>query len=126
VGLRVLLQSLDYDARFTERGRRIAWGMVINALRARAIAHREIRKIPVLNRISIRRPLVITGIPRSGTTALHKLLALDPQFQGLQTWLVDAPMARPPRETWASHPMFQRSVQAIQARHAASPDFRPQ
>jgi hypothetical protein len=124
MGLRVLLQSLDYDTRFTERGRRIAWGMIINALRARAIAHREMAKIPDLDRLPIRRPLVITGIPRSGTTALHKLLALDPQFQGLQTWLVDAPMPRPPRETWASHPMFQRAVRAIQARYAASPNFR--
>jgi hypothetical protein len=52
------------------------------------------------------------------------MLAVDPQFQGLQTWLTDAPMPRPPRETWAAHPMFQRAVQALEARFAATPDLR--
>jgi hypothetical protein len=124
IGLRVLLQSFDYDATFSERGRRIAWGLVVNALSARARAVREMAKIPNLDQLPVPRPVIITGIPRTGTTALHKLMAVDPQFQGLQTWLVDAPMPRPPRETWASHPMFQRAVQSLEARYAATPDMR--
>jgi hypothetical protein len=123
-GLIVLLQSMDFDCRFSEVGRRIAWGQVINALAARAHAVAEMRKIPGLEALPIPRPLVITGIPRSGTTALHRLLAVDPQFQGLQTWLVDAPMPRPPREAWDAHPLFLRSVRALEARFAASPDLR--
>jgi hypothetical protein len=124
MGLRVLLQSYDYDCRFSQRGRRIAWGQVITSLGARARAVAEMKKIPGLDDLPIRRPVVITGIPRTGTTALHKLMAVDPQFQGLQTWLVDAPMPRPPREAWASHPMFQRAVQGLEARFAATPDLR--
>jgi hypothetical protein len=124
IALRVLLQSMDYDATFSERGRRIAWGQVITALSGRARAFAEMAKIPGLERLPIREPLIITGIPRTGTTALHKLIAVDPQFQGLQTWLADAPMPRPPRETWASHPLFQRSLQALEARYAATPDMR--
>ena len=69
-------------------------------------------------------PIVITGIPRTGTTALHKLMAVDTQFQGLQTWLHDAPMPRPPRETWEKNPHFQRAVAQLEARHAASPTCR--
>jgi hypothetical protein len=123
-GLAVLLQAMDYDARFTETGRRIAWGQVVTALAARARATAEMNKIPDLDALPVPRPLVITGIPRSGTTALHRLLALDPQFQGLQTWLTDAPMPRPPREAWDAHPMFQRAVRALEARFAATPDLR--
>ncbi len=31
-GLRVLLQSMDYDPRFSERGRQYAWGTVVGVL----------------------------------------------------------------------------------------------
>jgi hypothetical protein len=124
IGLRVLLQSFDEDCRFSDRGRRIAWALVINALRARAIATREMAKAPGFDAIPIKRPVIITGVPRTGTTALHKLLAVDPQFQGLQTWLVDAPMPRPPRETWEQHPLFQRAVRALEARYEATPEMR--
>lgn len=47
-------------------------------------------------------PLIITGIVRSGSTALHRLLALDPQFQTLEHWLSRIPMPRPPRANWNS------------------------
>jgi hypothetical protein len=124
IALRVLLQSMDYDARFSEQGRRIAWGQVITSLSARARAFAEMAKIPGLDGLPVREPLIITGIPRTGTTALHKLMAVDPQFQGLQTWLVDAPMPRPPREAWGDHPQFQRAVQALEARYAANPEMR--
>lgn len=120
-GLRVLLESVDYDANFTETGRRIVWGQIITSLAGRARAIGGMAKIPHLDDIVIRRPVIITGIPRTGTTALHKLMAVDPQFQGLQTWLVNAPMPRPPRETWEQYPAFQRSVQMLKAHYAATP-----
>jgi hypothetical protein len=75
---------------------------------------------PGFERTAIRRPVVITGIPRTGTTALHKLLAVDPQFQGLEGWLLNAPMPRPPRETWESHPQFQEAVEQIVRRDRLS------
>jgi hypothetical protein len=47
--------------------------------------------------VKIERPLIIAGIVRSGTTALHHLLSLDEQFQIAEHWLTAAPMPRPPR-----------------------------
>ena len=43
-GLNVLLQSMDYDPHFTERGRRIAWGTVVGVLRGRAQALQSMRE----------------------------------------------------------------------------------
>ena len=37
-GLRVLLQSMDYDPQFSGRGRRYAWGTVVGVLKGRAYA----------------------------------------------------------------------------------------
>lgn len=123
-GLAVLLQSMDYDPHFTQQGRRIAWGNVIGVLRGRAQAIRSMKENPGFDAHPIVSPVVITGIPRTGTTALHRLMALDPRFQGLQSWLLDSPMPRPPVETWHGHPAFQRSVAAVARRNAAAPQKR--
>lgn len=41
---------------------------------------------PTLRRTSVDRPIFITGIPRSGTTFLQRLLAEDPRLTTLTTW----------------------------------------
>lgn len=120
-GLRILLLSMDRDPRFTPRGRRVAWGSVVDTLAARASAIRSMRDNPGFDARPVLRPIVITGIPRTGTTALHKLMAVDPQFQGLETWLNAAPQPRPPRETWADNPLFQECAAQLAARYAAAP-----
>ena len=118
-GLRVLLQSMDYDPRFTERGRRYAWGTVVGVLRSRAQAIRSMAENPGFDARPILSPVVITGIPRTGTTALHKM-AVDERFQGLQTWLLDVPMPRPPVDRWAEYPQFHRTAAKLEARAAAA------
>ena len=120
-GLRIVLLSMDRDPRFTPRGRRIAWGSVINTLAARANAIRSMRDNPGFDDQPLLRPVVITGIPRTGTTALHKLMAVDPQFQGLETWLNAAPQPRPPRATWESNPLFREVADQLAARYSAAP-----
>jgi len=123
-GLKVLLQSMDYDPHFSVTGRRIAWGMVIGVLRGRAQAIQSMKHHPGFDAQPIESPVVITGIPRTGTTALHRLMAVDRRFQGLQTWLLDSPMPRPPIDTWKDYPQFQKTVAGLQAQYAATPEKR--
>lgn len=123
-GLRVLLQSMDYDPRFSERGRRYAWGSVVGVLKGRAQAVHSMAGNPGFDRHAITNPVVITGVPRTGTTALHRLMAVDERFQGLQTWLLDSPMPRPPKADWASYPGFQKTAAILEARYAAAPAKR--
>jgi len=124
IGLRVLLESMDYDPHFSERGRNIAWGAVLTTLCSRGIAVREMKRVARLADVPIQRPVIITGLHRTGTTALHKLLSLDLRFQGLQSWLTAAPMPRPPRGEWAENPHFQRVLKQLEARFAGAPDLR--
>lgn len=123
-GLRVLLQSMDYDPRFHAAGRRYAWGEVVTGLKGRAHAIRSMAQHPGFDAHAITSPVVITGIPRSGTTALHKLMAVDERFQGLQTWLLLAPMPRPPMARWGEYPEFRRTAAALEARYAQAPGHR--
>jgi hypothetical protein len=123
-GLKVLLQSMDYDPHFSAQGRRAAWGQVVGVLKGRVHAIRSMKDNPGFDAQPIVSPVVITGVPRTGTTALHRLMAVDPRDQGLQTWLLDSPMPRPPIETWPSDPEFQKSMAVIEARYAAAPQKR--
>ena len=41
---------------------------------------------PHYRKTAVQRPVFITGIPRSGTTFVHRTLAKDPRFTSLSTW----------------------------------------
>jgi hypothetical protein len=123
-GLRVLLASIDADARLTEAGAKLVWDALVITLVARAVTEEGWRKYPEYRRANISRPLVITGVPRTGTTALHKLLAVDPQFQGFEHWLTTCPMPRPPRDEWHENPFYAKAVQFVEGVFESSPDFR--
>jgi hypothetical protein len=124
-GLARLLDALDHDGpRFAPGGREFVFGNLVGVLVARLTTQRGLRDRPDALQRPINRPLVITGVPRTGTTALHKLLSVDPQFQGLERWLTAFPMPRPPRATWAAHPSYQATVAGIEAFFAGAPDMR--
>ncbi|WP_157215176.1 sulfotransferase family protein [Flavisphingomonas formosensis] len=123
-GLRVLLQALDSDCRLTPEGRDFAFFELVLTLNARLATQRGWTENPELLKTAIHAPLVITGLPRSCTTVLHRLLAVDPQFQGLESWLTNAPMPRPPREEWERLAAFRRTGQRLQRWFDTVPQFR--
>lgn len=67
-------------------------------------------------------PVVIVGLPRTATTALQFLLAVDPQFRFARPWEVNAPV--PPPEVATEHEDPRRLAAASQSsvRHIASAD----
>ena len=77
----------------------------------------------VRRRLPVERPIFVTGLPRSGTTALHRLLTADPAHQGLELWLAEMPQPRPPRETWAANPVFQAIQAGYERHHVEHPEF---
>lgn len=94
---------------------------VENALVGRLVREAEWKRHPEYRTRPISEPLVICGMPRTGTTALHKLLSVDPQFQGLDHWLTTWPKPRPPRAQWENEPGFQNAVRILEKRFANHP-----
>jgi hypothetical protein len=123
-GLRVLLEAFDARIDRPEAAREFCWATLVGCLTGRLYAVKGWRDHPYALRQTIERPLIITGIPRSGTTALHKLLSADPQFQGLEMWLTNTPMVRPPRAAWSDNPDYQKTVTALANLYAAVPQMR--
>ena len=122
-GLDVLLESYARDAALTPAGAKAARALLRGALAARLLSQAGWQAHPGCQAVRVERPVFVTGLPRTGTTALHRLLVADPAHQGLELWLAEAPQPRPPRPAWAGDPVF-RAVQAACARHhVAHPEF---
>jgi hypothetical protein len=92
-------------------------GPILSLLVSRAWSERGWRQRPECLDQPIPAPLVVTGIPRTGSTALHKLLSMDPQ-------LIGTPMPRPPRQTWRDNPQFRAAVANQEAFLDAVPALR--
>jgi hypothetical protein len=122
-GLAVLLSSCADEAALTPLGQKVMRSMLRGALAARLFSEAGWQAHPEYAEIPIDRPVFITGLPRTGTTALHRLLTADPAHQGLEMWLAEVPQPRPPRETWAANPVFQYIQAAHERHHAEHPEF---
>ncbi len=121
-GLDLLLAAMD-EAGLSDQGRIAARETVLGVLTARLRAIGGFKAHPQAMARPIVRPLIVTGIVRSGTTALHKLLSMDPQFQGVEHWLCTAPQPRPPRDQWAGNADFQQAKAALDAMIAQAPEL---
>jgi Sulfotransferase family len=122
-GLAVLLDSYASEADLTSPGRRVARAGLRGALAARLLCEAGWAAHPEHADVPIDRPVFVTGLPRSGTTALHRLLTADPAHQGLELWLAEVPQPRPPQDTWAANPVFQRIQAAYARHHVEHPEF---
>src|SRR5215472_2586428 len=123
-GMRVLLNALDTDLELNPIGRERAFGSVLRALTGRLYSQKGWAEHPECLRTEIREPLVIVGLPRTGTTTLQKIMSLDPQFQGLEYWIAPNPMVRPPRDQWPDHPLYKNTVAGLEAADREEPMSR--
>lgn len=121
--LGVLLDSYARDADLTEIGSKMSRFFLRNALVARLLSEAAWTQHPQYADVAIERPLFVTGLPRTGTTALHRLLSADPAHQGLELWLAEFPQPRPPRETWSQNPVFVELDSRFKKAHEENPDY---
>ncbi|MFE5289779.1 sulfotransferase family protein [Nocardia sp. NPDC056611] len=121
--LGVLLDSYQRDAGLTEIGSKMSRYFLRGALVARALSEASWKANPGYTETKVTRPIFVTGLPRTGTTALHRLLAADPQHQALEMWLADFPQPRPPRDTWADNPVYQAVDKGFAQHRIENPEF---
>lgn len=121
--LGVLLDSYRRDADLTEIGSKMNRFFVRNALVARLVSEAAFTQYPQHADVPIERPIFVTGLPRTGTTVIHRLLTADPRHQGLELWLAEFPQPRPPRETWPDNPVFAELDARFKKAHEENPDY---
>jgi len=123
-GLRILLDDLNSPvAGLTGVGNYQLRAQVKSALVGRLLSESGFAAHPSYAGVRIERPIFVVGLPRTGTTALHRLLAADPRHQGLELWLTEFPQPRPPRESWAENPVYTGIQAAYAEHHLTHPEF---
>jgi hypothetical protein len=123
--LRLLLHALVTEGGLSEVGRVMVHGQLLQLLTNRLKLEALIAAHPEIEREPIRAPIVVVGLPRTGTTHLHNLLAADPALRSLPYWeslepvLLDA--ERPP--PGEPDPRRERCEQALWFVNASLPHF---
>jgi hypothetical protein len=84
--LSVLLESLEAEAQLNRVGRLLTSTRLSSALVNRLRADAIIEADPGIVERDVRRPLFVTGLQRTGTTLLHRLLCCAPDARPLSSW----------------------------------------
>jgi len=122
--LRILLRAYETEARLNLVGRLAARHDTLRLLanRLRLVADRQ--RHPDIAAQEIRRPLFIVGLPRTGSTLLHHLLAQDPANRVPVTWEVLFPSPPPERDSYAEDPRIAVAQRWLSRFDRLAPSFK--
>lgn len=122
--LSILMESLRNDARLNFFGRLCASGDILRLLCSRLELQEARKRHPEIADQEVRRPLFITGLPRTGSTLLHALLAQDPASRVPQVWEVMRPSPAPERASYHSNRRISRASKELKGFDLLVPDFK--
>ncbi len=123
-GLARLVESLERDAQLTLFGRYFARRQIRELLRHRLQLVEHRRQAPDVARQEIRRPLFVLGLPRTGTTLLYSLLAVDPAHRSPLSWEIDDPYPPPESDSYDSDPRIRRTERRFEQLRQLAPGFQ--
>jgi hypothetical protein len=93
--LRAWIASVEADEGLSSFGRANAWSEMARFATNRLLVEDVIRRNPEILETRIDTPLVVAGLPRSGTTFLLQVLAGDRRLRSLPYWEAVRPVAGP-------------------------------
>jgi len=116
-----LLESCHSEARLSWVGKIALRTNIVQILCSRLQMEQDRQLYPEIGHQEIRQPLFIVGLPRSGTTLLHNLLAADPEHRSPLMWEVMAPS---PPTVVDEKRRIQRAAQSCHYFNWLAPTFR--
>ena len=120
----LLLRSLETEANLTFLGRVAARQDILRLLSHRLRMVEDRRRHPEIGSQEVRAPLFVTGLPRTGTTLLHGLLAQDPANRAALNWEVMFPSPPPARARYRRDRRIELAERQIRWFHRLAPDFQ--
>ena len=92
---RIFVDSLNEEQALHTMGALLIRGDLVNALTIRLQLTEERKRHPQVTQEKVDRPIFITGLPRTGTSITHELLAADPRHRAPQHWEIRTPSRHP-------------------------------
>lgn len=121
IPLRILLESLEKEADLNFIGRYLLRDRCIRLLVNRLRIQADLKRYPEILQVPVQRPLFILGLPRTGTTLLHNLLAQDSSSRWLRCWELFNPSPPPERETSENDPRVEDVKKLIRSYNYLAP-----
>lgn len=92
-GLAVACDSIRLEARLDSIGMAAVRSALVDSVSNRLRYVDALARVPQRFEVPLHRPLFIVGLPRSGTTLLHRLLCSAPGTRGIPLWEATRPIA---------------------------------
>ncbi|WP_371433300.1 sulfotransferase [Novosphingobium sp.] len=93
--LAVWMRAGDNDTELSAAGRASLFSEAVRLASNRLQLEDTVKRHPEILDIQIERPLIIAGLPRSGTTYTLQLMSADPRLRSLPHWEAVRPIAAP-------------------------------
>ncbi len=120
--LRLLLADLAEDENLGVVGRLAFRQVIVHGLVNRLRIAESLRRHPEIATVPVRAPLFVVGMPRTGTTLLHNLLAQDPTGRGPLLWELETPWPLPDPRRDRPDPRIRRTQRRIDRLSRFSPE----
>src|SRR5207248_1174010 len=118
--LEVVCRALATDVPLSAAGRAAAFVQVTSLLRNRLLVQDVLRRHPEVDELEVTAPIVICGLPRTGTTHLHNLIAADPAMRSLPYWESEQPVVA----EYAPDERVANTAAALDVVNTALPHFK--
>jgi Sulfotransferase family len=124
--LEVLCQAMRDEGGFNGAGILQQHTFLVGLLKNRLLVEDMITRHPEILDEEIRAPIVICGLPRTGSTHLHNLMSADPALRSLPYWESLEPVLAPADKPEAGQPdpRLERTAMALSFLDAAMPYFK--
>ncbi len=119
--LHALCDSLEREANLTPVGRLLVRQMLQQGLEFQLQLQDWYCRYPELANETIDNHLIIIGMPRTGTTILHELMALDPANRCPETWELAHPFPPPEKASYDSDPRIRATARELRLSHYLMP-----
>jgi hypothetical protein len=119
----VYVRALEEEAQLTLMGRLMARNDVILWLSGRLQVTEWLKRHPEILDEEIVAPMVIVGLPRSGTSILFELLAQDPDVGVPLMWEALQPCPPPEASTYHSDPRIEQADRLFTQWSRVAPEF---
>lgn len=123
-GLERLVDSANREARLNDAGRAMFEGQAVMLLMRRLEIEDWYARHPEIDEEEIVAPLMVLGLPRTGSTALHCLLGEDPAVRVMRNWECMAPCPPPETATYHTDPRIAVMEEQMRLRDQITPRMK--
>lgn len=122
-GFQIFLKAVDEEADLHLLGRLMTRSDILRWLEARLGIEAAYAQNPEIDNEVIEQPVIVTGLPRAGTSILFELLAQDGQFGSPRNWEMMFPYPPPETASYHNDPRIERCQHLVTQWNRVAPSY---